>query len=96
MDYEKLKTGSKLEEIKRFADEKQMVINSGKTKIMLFNKSHKYDFMPEITISQGENLEVIEEFKILGLVISTDLKWNKHIEYMCKRGFMKLRTLRRL
>ena len=63
---------------------------------MLFNKSRKYDFMPEIQISQGENLEVIEEFKILGIVISTDLKWNKHIEYICKRGFMKLWTLRRL
>ena len=73
-----------------------MVINSSKTKIMLFNKSSTHDFMPEIDIFFGEMLEVVEEFKVLGLIFSTDLRGNKHVEYICKRGYSQLWFLRRL
>ena len=67
LDGDKIKTIAKLQEINKFAKMKQMVLNSQKTKIMVFNKSKKYDFMPEIQIKEGENCEVIEQFKILGL-----------------------------
>ena len=63
---------------------------------MVFNKSLSYDFMPEINIFNGEILEVVEEFKILGLVICSDLKWQKHTDYICKKGFTQLWMLRRL
>ena len=63
---------------------------------MIVNKSLKYDFLPELQIDIGENLEVVEEFKILGLVISTDLKWNRHVKFICQRGYAKLWFLRRL
>ena len=73
-----------------------MSINSQKTKLMFFNKSLKYDAMPEIQVTLGENLEVVEEYKILGIIVSTDMKWNKHVDYICKRGYSQLWTLRRL
>ena len=63
---------------------------------MLFNKSSKCDFMPEICISEGQNLDVVEEFKILGLTVSTDMRWDKHTKNICRRGYMQLWALRRL
>ena len=73
-----------------------MIINHTKTKIMLFNTSHTKDFMPEMTINPGEFLEVVEEYKLLGVIFTSDLKWSKHISYMCKRAYSKLWILRRL
>ena len=95
LDPVKVKMIPKLQEIQNFAETNEMSINSQKTKIMIFNKSLKYDFMPEIQI-KGENLEVVEEFKILGLVITSDMRWNQHVKYICQRGYAKLWFLRRL
>ena len=56
---------------------------------------HLHCLWQEIQI-QGENLEVVEEFKILGLVITSDMRWNQHVKYICQRGYAKLWFLRRL
>ena len=52
--------------------------------------------MPEVEICQGEKLQVVEEYKILGVIFSTDMKWTKHINYICKRAYAQLWTLRKL
>ena len=93
---DKTRTIQKLQEIKKFAKTNQMSINSQKTKLMFINKSLKYDSMPEIQVTLGENLEVVEEYEILWIIVSTDMKWNKHVDYICKRGYSQLWTLRRL
>ena len=95
IDSGQLRTVKKLE-VRIFAKDHEMVLNSSKTKIMLFNKSSKWDFMPEICISEGQNLDVVEEFKILGLTVSTDMRWDKHTKNICRRGYMQLWALRRL
>ena len=41
-----------------------MVINSDKTKAMLFNPGVNYDFLPQIETSTGETLEVVEEISL--------------------------------
>ena len=64
LNSENVKTFKKLHEIKEFAESNQMVISSKKTKIMVFNKSLIYDFMPEINIFHGETLKVVEEFML--------------------------------
>ena len=38
-----------------------MKINENKSKVMLFNKSKKYDFPPEFSFKDGEILECLEE-----------------------------------
>ena len=48
-----------------------MQINSKKTKVMIFNTQRKYDFLPQVHIDD-KLLEVVEEFKLLGIVITSD------------------------
>ena len=96
LDTSKIKTSYQLQQIKQFAESNEMRINSFKTKITVFNKSLKYDVMPEINTFSEDNLEVVEEYKILGLVISANMKWSSHTKYICKRGYIQLWTLRRL
>ena len=71
-----------LNEIDSYAKEHEMVINTEKTKVMLFNRSKNTDFMPELRIGDGELLEVVEEFKLLGVIITSDLKWHSNTIYM--------------
>ena len=50
-----------------------MKINESKTKLMIFNKSRKYDFPPEYSFSNNEILEVVEETRLLGIILTSDL-----------------------
>ena len=42
------------------------------------------------------NIEVVRETKLLGVVISDDLKWEANTKYICSRAYKKLWILRRL
>ena len=73
-----------------------MELNKEKTKVTLFNTACQRDFTPEISVD-GKNLEVVEEYKLLGEMISSNLKWEANTEYITKRAFSRLwRMLRRL
>ena len=62
-----------------------MKINEKKCKVMIFNTGRKYDGMPQLTLSgHGDNyLEVVETFKLLGVIIRSDLKWSENTDYIC-------------
>ena len=73
-----------------------MRINPKKTKTMTFNKYRKFDFPPEVHFANNQLLEVISETKLVGVIISNDLKWKKNTDYVCQKARTKLWTLRRL
>ena len=72
-----------------------MKINKKKSKSMLFNTAKTRDFTPKLKID-GEDIELVEEMRLLGVVITSDLKWKKNTEFTTKRGYSKLWILRRL
>ena len=61
---------------------------------MIFNPCCK-DFMPELVLG-GFHLEVVEEMRLLGLIVTPDLKWTANTENIVKRAYSKLWMLRRL
>ena len=93
---DKCKTQQKINEILQFTQENEMVINSSKSKTMLFNRAKNYDFMPEIKTVDDQVAEVVSEMKLLGVVISSDLKWHSHVKNLSKCANAKLWILRRL
>ena len=62
-----------LQKIENFSIQNKMKINESKSKIMLFNRSKKFDFPPEYSFSNGQNLEVMDETKLLKIVLTSDL-----------------------
>ena len=62
---------------------------------MLFNPCISKDFMPDITISTTR-LELVERTKLLGVVLTSDLKWEQNTQYIVQRCNSKVWTLRRL
>ena len=79
-----------------FTTENLLRINSKKSQVISFNLSHKYRFPAEIHVSQGEMLKVVTTAKILGVIISNDLKWSSNTEHITSKAKQKLWTLRKL
>ena len=73
----------------------QMKINEKKTKIMPFNFTRKYDFIPNYSIN-GQDLEVVYETKLLGVKIQSNCKWSSNTKHITKKAKSKLWYLRRL
>ena len=69
-------------------------MNEKKSNIMLFNRAKTLDFQPKILIN-GKLLDVVKFTKLLGVMISSDMKWNKNVQYISGRVRKKLWTLRR-
>ena len=80
---------------KEYADQNKMVINFKKTKLMVFNPCRNKDFLPELKVD-GQQIEVVEQTKLLGLIISSDLSWSRNTDYMVGRCNAKMWVIRRL
>jgi hypothetical protein len=80
-----------------FATNKLLKIKEKKTQVMKFNFTRSHDFPPELNIEGfNDQLEVINETKLLGVVLSNDLKWEANTDYICTRAYKKMWTLRRM
>ena len=64
-----------LEDAEVFTFQNKMKINPNKTKIIKFNKSRKQDFPPELFLSDNEKFEVVPEIKLVGVLVTQNLKW---------------------
>ena len=54
-----------------------MQINKKKSKIMFFNPGRrKLDFQPRVKL-KNEILNVTEQMRLVGLILTDDLKWKK-------------------
>ena len=91
----KCATQTKVNEIAEFAIENKMKINKNKCSVLLFNRSKKFDFRPTGQLEE-ELFNVSENFKLLGVVISSDLKWHEHVNFLSKKCNSRLWLLRRL
>ena len=72
-----------------------MQINYTKTKVMVFNPCKSIDFMPDFEL-EGNPIEVVSEMKLLGLYITSDMKWRTNTTKMVSKASKKLWILRRL
>ena len=52
----------------QYCEDNSMQINKDKTKVVLFNTARKYDFLPQLSIDGFTKLEVVEEFRLLGII----------------------------
>jgi hypothetical protein len=89
------KLQTQLNKLDEYANINEMKVNTRKSKVMLFNNSKKNDFTPQMKID-NVTLDVVEEYKLLGVQITSDLKWHSNTKYLVKRSYAKLWLLRRL
>ena len=73
----------------------KMKINIKKTKIIAFNFTKKFDFIPNLTID-GRQLDVTYTTKLLGIIIQSDCKWGANTKYIVTKAKKRVWFLRRL
>ena len=71
----KLKTQFYLNDISDWTKQKKIKLNTDKSKIMIFNFTHNYQFTTRVNIDDVK-LEVIENTKLLCKHITSNLKWD--------------------
>ena len=72
------------------------MINQDKSKVMLFNQGRKYDFLPTIKTENGHMLQTVDEMRLLGLVVRSDLRWQENTNQMSKKAYTSLWMIRNM
>ena len=74
-----------------------MLINQDKTKVAIFNPLKNVDILPEISLTHDSpNIEVVEKYKLLGQIVTTDMKTISNTINICSKAYNKMWILRRL
>ena len=91
---ENLESSKYVEEIKRWTENKKMILNQKKTKVMIFNFTNNYQFTTRLSLNE-ENLEVVKNTKLLGIMLNDKLTWDENTEYLIKKAYKTMELLRR-
>ena len=62
----------------------------------MFNKARTFDFLPDLHFADGTEVTIVQETRLLGVVVSSDLKWSKNTSYICQKARKKVWMLRRM
>ena len=66
--------------------------NEKKTTNMIFNFTKGHQFTTDITL-KNVKLETIDRTKLLGIIITKDLKWHENTKYIVRKANQKMRLL---
>ena len=55
------------------------LIHTTKTKMTVFHTQQKHISYPDVIINNS-HVEIVDDFKLLGITVNKHLKWNTHIE----------------
>ena len=89
---ENLDTQEHLHQINEWTKENKMLLNVKKTDYMIINFTHNKQFVTDINID-GQHLNCVTEKKLLGVTVTSDLKWDKNVELMTKQANINMRYL---
>ena len=53
---------------------------------MIFNFTKKYQFTTSLSVND-EDIELMKETKLLGTIITEDLKWDKNTKEIVKKSY---------
>ena len=78
-----LKSQKYLDKINQWTEDNLMMLNAKKTKSMQFNFSKNLQFKTDLVLKQ-QKIENVQEIKLLGVILTSDLRWDKNIDYLVK------------
>ena len=84
-----------IDNFQTFVEENKLVANARKCKAMKFNFSRKFDFPLEVQLNH-EKLQEVDEMRLLGVIVSSDLKWQKNTDALVKKAMSRIWLLRRM
>ena len=77
-----------LDNIKQWTADKKMLLNTSKTKLIIFNFTDNYQFSTRLSID-GIPIEIVKDVKLLGTIISTNqagLTWTNNTSNITRKA----------
>ena len=72
-----------------------MKINEKKTKTIIFNYTDNYQFTTRLRLNE-QNVEVIDSTRLLGTIITNDLRWDANTANIVKKANARMELLRKV
>ena len=83
--------------LKKISDEREMVLNPDKTKLLICNFSTNNQFQSLLSIpGSTKPIELCFETKLLGYWLTSDVKTDKHVTHILKIAYSRLWAITRL
>ena len=95
MPSQNIKSQSYMDNICEWTNVKKMKLNESKSKVMVINYAHNYQFATRVHLNDTL-LETINETRLLGTVLSSDLKWHSNSKQLTQKGYQRMTILRKL
>ena len=87
-----LKTQNYVREIDEWTERNMMKLNEKKTTNMIFNFTKDHQFTTEIEL-KNEKIVTFEKTKLLGVIITNNLKWHENTKHIVKNANRKMGML---
>ena len=88
-----LKSQEYLKNLDTWSQNQKMIISKPKTKAMIINFTHNYQFNTRLKL-KGENIEVVDKMKILGTIVNNELKWDENCAHLIKKVNNRMSIIR--
>ena len=88
-----LKSQEYLNVINEWTEQHKMILSEKKTKAMIFNYTDNHQFTTRLKL-KGQNIEIVDQMKILGTVINTNLSWDGNCAMIIKKVNARMQLLR--
>ena len=95
MPSENIQSQKNMDNISNWTNKNLMQLNERKSKVMIFNFTRNYQFSTRIKLNDSL-LETISETRLLGSVLTSDLKWHANSDQLTKKGYQRMSMLRNL
>ena len=86
---ENLDAQNHINQIQNWTNEQQIILNEEKTKIMIFNFTKTHQFTTRIKLKE-KNVEIVEKMKLLGTIITKNLKWHENTNHIVKKAWGRM------
>ena len=92
---ENLASQQYLDQIQNWTIQNKAKLNVDKSKVMIFNFCQDYQFSTRLYIGNSL-LDTIHETKLLGTIVTSDLKWNSNTNMLVRKAFTRMQILHKL
>ena len=90
-----LESNQYLKKISEWTDSKRMKLNGEKSSLMIFNETKNYQVTTRLEL-ENSFLNILEDTKLLGVVISADLTWRKNTKRIVQKSYQRIIILKKL
>ena len=94
VDKEHLLSQKYINTINEWTEKQKMEISSKKTKAMIINFTDNYQFTTRLQL-HNRNIEVVDQMKILGTIVTNKLSWQENCSYLIQRVNKRMLLLKK-